>query len=192
MKRKITGNFINLHTSLWEYMMKCLWVLNCLDCAIETQATITTSTLLHILSTYVCNAYIGLDIGYRLLSILDIGICQKPISVHLYYIFFIPVFVNDGSLAQLNTKLAFKTNWQIKCWYYSNSSAIGHAEFLSFTVIELVCVTCFIFHKVATACVFSVLVEALLQMLYKNIAQKEWERALGLHPRAVFYFKTTL
>ena len=63
----------------------CLWVPNCLDCTIETQATITTGielamnistcccrvgncTLLHRLTmTFVCNANIGSTIGYRLL-----------------------------------------------------------------------------------------------------------------------------
>ena len=76
--------------------IKCLWVSNCLDFTIETQAIYH-----HKQSTYTCcdkctllfqclnyNANIGSAIGYRLLlvaSILDIGTCQKPISVHLYY-----------------------------------------------------------------------------------------------------------
>ena len=47
--------------------------------------------------TFVCNANIGLTIGYRLLlvvSMLDIGTCQKPISVQLYIIICIAVTIN--------------------------------------------------------------------------------------------------
>ena len=59
---------------------------NCQDRTIETQATTTIDyidTFAHNIDFY-CNANIGLDIGYWLLSVLSISLCaKKRILVHL-------------------------------------------------------------------------------------------------------------